>query len=67
LNEGTYTIGLALTEFPKSGHIVHFFKQHYLTLNVQDTVIDNPHRYGYGGQWGGVLRPLLEWQVERRG
>jgi lipopolysaccharide transport system ATP-binding protein len=64
LNEGTYTIGLALTEYPKLGHIVHFFKQHYLTLNVQDTVIDNPHRYGYGGQWGGVLRPLLEWQVE---
>jgi lipopolysaccharide transport system ATP-binding protein len=65
MNDGILTIGFALTEFPKLGHIVHFFKQHYLTLNVQDTVLDNAYRNGYGGPIPGVIRPLLEWEVEQ--
>jgi len=65
LNEGMFTIGFALTEFPKLGHIVHFYKQHYLTLNVQDAVLDNPYRHGYGGPIPGVIRPLLDWEVKR--
>ena len=65
LNEGMFTIGFALTEFPKLGHIVHFFKQHYLTLNVQDPVLDNAYRYGYGGPIPGVIRPLLDWEIKR--
>jgi lipopolysaccharide transport system ATP-binding protein len=65
LNEGTFTIGLALTEFPKLGNIVHFFKEHYLTLNVQDLIMDNPNRYGYGGPIPGVVRPKLDWEVKR--
>jgi len=66
LNEGTYTIGLALTEYPQLNHIVHFFKQHYLALNVQDPVIGNPYRYGYGGRVPGVIRPVLKWEVKRK-
>jgi hypothetical protein len=60
-----YTIGLAVTEYRKTSMRVHFFEQNYLTLTVIDSILDNPLRYGYGGPVPGVLRPYLEWKVNK--
>jgi lipopolysaccharide transport system ATP-binding protein len=64
-NEGMYKVGLAVTEYRKTSLRVHFFVQDHLTFTVIDSVFDNPLRYGYGGPIPGVLRPYLEWTIEK--
>ena len=64
-NEGMYKVGLAVTEYRKTSLKVHFFATDFLTLTVIDSVFDNPLRYGYGGPIPGVLRPYLEWTVDK--
>jgi hypothetical protein len=49
----------------KTSMRVHFFEEHYLTLTVIDSILDNPLRYGFGGPFPGVLRPYLEWKVDK--
>ena len=66
-NDGMYTIGIAVTEYRKTSIRVHFFKENYLTLNIIDPIFENPYRYGYGGPIPGVLRPYLEWKVDKTG
>jgi lipopolysaccharide transport system ATP-binding protein len=66
LNDGIYTIGLAITEYLAKGYIVHFFEEHYLTLNVIEQIHDNSRRYDYGGPVPGVIRPLLKWEVKQK-
>jgi hypothetical protein len=60
-----YKVGLAVTEYRKTSLRVHFFATDFLTLTVIDSVFDNPLRYGYGGPIPGVLRPYLEWTVDK--
>lgn len=64
-NDGMYTVGLAVTEFRKTSMKVHFFVENYLTITIIDSILDNPLRYGYGGPVPGVLRPSLEWKVNK--
>lgn len=65
LNDGMYSIGLAVTEYYKTSIEVHFFEENYLTLNVIDPIINNPLRYNYGGPIPGVMRPKLDWNILR--
>lgn len=67
LNDGAYTVGLAVTEFSKSSFKVHFFEEHYLTITIVDRILDNPHRYNYGGPIPGLFRPILEWDLKKTG
>ena len=64
-NEGMYKVGFAVTEYRKTSLRVHFFAEDYLTLIVIDRIFDNPLRYGYGGPIPGVLRPYLEWTIDK--
>lgn len=64
-NEGIYKIGVAVTEYRKTSLKVHFFAEDYLTLSISESVFDNPLRYGYSGPIPGVLRPSLEWTVDK--
>jgi lipopolysaccharide transport system ATP-binding protein len=53
LNQGIYTIGVAVTE------------QDCITIAVTEDIHNNPNRYGYGRTIPGVVRPLLDWSVNR--
>ncbi len=64
-NEGIYKIGLAVTEYRKTSLKVHFFAEDHLTLTVIESVFENPLRYGYSGPIPGVLRPSLEWTIDK--
>jgi homopolymeric O-antigen transport system ATP-binding protein len=62
LNEGIYSIGLALTTV--NPIVVHFNAQDALHFSVVDS-LDDPSRNDYTQAVPGILRPRLEWSVER--
>ena len=66
LNEGAYFIGVALTTY-YDGHAyeVEFFDENALTFNVIDHMDYASNRYGYSGPIPGVVRPRLEWHIDR--
>jgi hypothetical protein len=64
LNDGVYSIGIALTEHNRNGYEVLFHNEGFLTLSIIDTVYNNPFRYSYAGPVPGVVRPLLEWDIK---
>jgi lipopolysaccharide transport system ATP-binding protein len=65
LNDGLYSVGVAVNHF-KSGLQTAFFEKSALTFNIVDRIDDNELRAvsRWGGRIPGVVRPLLEWQVE---
>jgi lipopolysaccharide transport system ATP-binding protein len=64
LNDGLFSVGLALT-FMHSGVHVSFFDKDALMFNVTDPMDNIPTRLtGYSGRIPGVVRPLLNWKVE---
>jgi lipopolysaccharide transport system ATP-binding protein len=65
LNDGMYSVGIALNHF-KDGLQTAFFERGALTFNVVDRISENPLREvsRWGGRIPGVVRPLLRWQVE---
>ncbi len=65
LNDGGYFIGLALTSYTEVGHVVNFYEQSALSLNVRDPMDADGARYGYGGTVPGAVRPTLDWTIER--
>ena len=65
LNDGAYFVGLALTSFGESGHVVNFFEQSAMSFNVRDPMDADGNRYGYGGLVPGAVRPVFDWTIER--
>jgi hypothetical protein len=65
LNEGAYSIGFALTTFFETHFQVHFFERNAITINVRDSRDDQSLRYGYVGEFLGVIRPKFPWKVKR--
>jgi len=65
LNDGLYSVGVAVNHF-KSGLQTAFFEKGALTFNIVDRIDDNQLRAvsRWGGRIPGVVRPLLDWQVE---
>ena len=66
LNEGAYFVGIALTTCSDSGFSVSFYEKSALSFNVRDPMNEESGRYGYAGPVPGVVRPALDWNVERR-
>lgn len=64
LNDGLYSVGVAVTEYSAKGYTVQFFERDYLTFTIVDDIFKNPLRYGYTGPMPGVVRPFLDWSVE---
>ena len=64
LNEGTYSVGLALVSY-EPGLSVHYFEQSALNINVRDSFHENNSRFGYGNVIPGVVRPKLSWSVKQ--
>ena len=65
LNEGAYFVGLALTSYSDTGLHVNYFERNALSFNARDPMTEESGRYGYAGQIPGVVRPALDWQLER--
>lgn len=66
LNEGAYFVGVAITTFYDSGTFeVEFFDRNALTFNVVDPMDERSNRYGYGGPIPGMIRPKLDWKIEK--
>lgn len=65
LNDGLYSVGVALNHF-EPGLQTSFFERGLLTFNIVDRIEDNEFRAvsRWGGRIPGVVRPLLHWQVE---
>lgn len=63
LNDGLFSVGLALT-FVHSGSHVSFYEKHALTFNITDPIEGVPTRdSGYRGRIPGVVRPKLKWII----
>jgi lipopolysaccharide transport system ATP-binding protein len=60
LNEGPYSIGFALTTYFAGHHNVNFYERNALVVNVRDPRDDVTHRYGYPGEFLGVIRPKFD-------
>jgi lipopolysaccharide transport system ATP-binding protein len=66
LNEGHVAVDVALASLdaPKLDHHVNLSR--LLTFHVQDSVEGDSSKGVFTGQLQGVVRPKLEWSVERR-
>jgi lipopolysaccharide transport system ATP-binding protein len=66
LNNGTYFIGLALT-FTHQGLHISFNVTDALAVNVSDPIEETLEtmRSGYSGTIPGVVRPQLDWVIEK--
>lgn len=64
LNDGVYSVGLALTSF-EQGVQVHFFEQNALNFNVRDSMESTVGRAGWKGVIPGIVRPELRWEIHK--
>lgn len=66
LNDCTYFISLALATCDK-GIQPHFYEENALSFNVRDPIEETlfATRNGYSGVFSGLVRPKLEWTLER--
>ncbi|GEM_PF-349287 len=62
LNNGTYTINLALSSF-EPVITVHFDAPKALTFAVIESIESNQGRHGYTGAIPGIVRPQFKWET----
>jgi len=65
LNEGVVSIGFAVTSYADGHHVVEFLERNALCVNLVDPKVMNECNYGYVGTIPGVIRPRLDWKVEK--
>ncbi len=63
LPEGIFTIGFAL--FNTDPFTVFFHEKELLSFNVYDNINGDSARGNYSGPFPGIVRPLLDWDIER--
>ncbi|WP_300156614.1 ABC transporter ATP-binding protein [Solidesulfovibrio sp.] len=64
LNDGVFRVMLALSSF-QDYVIIHFSAPYALTFEVKDDLTDLSYRNGYMQSIPGLVRPQLQWTVER--
>jgi len=65
LNDGMYFVGVAVSSFEKGVTKVHLYEESALTFNVVDPIEGVSSRAGWAGPVRGVVRPKLDWDVDR--
>ncbi|MGI8952807.1 MAG: ABC transporter ATP-binding protein [Chitinophagaceae bacterium] len=61
LTEGLHTISVAIMSY--NPYIVHFHEMEAVSFIVTDSLNDETSaRGGYGGNFPGIIRPILEWK-----
>jgi len=64
LNEGAYSVSVALTSYFDSAPIrSNFYERNALSFNIRDPIDGTRARYGWSGPIPGVIRPKLDWSV----
>jgi homopolymeric O-antigen transport system ATP-binding protein len=64
LNEGAYSVSVALTSYFGDAAIKsNFYERSALSFNVRDPIEGTPGRFGWSGPVPGVIRPKLDWSV----
>lgn len=63
LAEGTVVVGVALTTM--NPQQVHYCVQDAIACQVVDTMEGDSVRGDYQGPYGGVVRPMLEWETKK--
>ncbi len=65
LNEGAYSVDLAITSYPDNDqpHHINFWVKEMLRFNVIDPKVPDNWNYGYLGGLPGVIRPRLSWEI----
>jgi lipopolysaccharide transport system ATP-binding protein len=59
LAEGMYRISFAIMSYEP--YIIHLHEMDIVGFLVKDTIDGDSARGGYGGNYPGVIRPILEW------
>lgn len=69
LNEGAYSIGVAVTSYKNSGEsfLVHFYEKNILSFNVIDKKIKDFWNYGFTSTVPGIIRPRFAWSIKKIG
>jgi lipopolysaccharide transport system ATP-binding protein len=65
LNDGAYIVGLALTSYTRNAHKLNFFDSKALSFNLRDPMDERSNRYGLGRSIPGIVRPKLQWSLQR--
>jgi len=65
LNEGAYSVGVAVTSYHDCGerYTVNFFEENILSFNIIDSKKPDEWNYGFATTVPGVVRPRLVWKV----
>jgi lipopolysaccharide transport system ATP-binding protein len=63
MNEGSFSIGIAVTAYFPTHHKVCFFERSALSIHITDPHDYRSNRYGFGGKIMGVVRPRFKWTV----
>jgi lipopolysaccharide transport system ATP-binding protein len=66
LNEGLTTAEVAICSIAAPKLYPHAAAYEAVAFNVQDPAEGDSARGQFGGQWRGVVRPLLDWTTEER-
>ena len=66
LNEGLHSVDVAVCSIDAAKLHHHLQERSALAFHVQDPGLGDSARGQFTGQWRGVVRPLLDWTVERR-
>ena len=61
LNEGFMMVGIYLTSISSDGSTHHAYEQDAVAFHVTDPVEGDSAKGKWSGQWGGAVRPKLEW------
>lgn len=61
LNTGSYHVGCAI--FNHSQHVVHFHEKETVLFKVYEATDELTARGSTGGEFPGVIRPLLKWSI----
>jgi len=68
LNDSTYFVSLGLANCDK-GVRPHFYEENALNFHVKDPIEETIYetRNGYAGVFSGLMRPKLDWKIEKVG
>lgn len=63
MSEGQFTISVGVGNY--NPDIVHVFQENLLAFEVYDDTVGEGVRGKAGGSWPGMVRPMLQWNIEK--
>jgi lipopolysaccharide transport system ATP-binding protein len=63
LAEGLHLVGVAIMSY--NPYFVHFHEEEAISFSVVDKLEESKARGNYGGNFPGIIRPVLKWQTQK--